>query len=86
MQLHTINEVAQQLGLSPATVRHWAYGHRSPPADFPAPIKIGRRLRFIAAEIESWIRGLQGRQVEPAVVRLARGRPRRRFKEGAGAA
>jgi predicted DNA-binding transcriptional regulator AlpA len=80
MQLLKIDEVATQLGLSRITIQHWAYGHRPAPANFPSPIRIGRQLRFVDADIVGWIRGLRGestKPTEPVPERRRRGRPRK---------
>lgn len=80
MQLLKIDEVAAQLGLSPVTIQHWAYGHRSAPANFPAPIRIGRQLRFVDVDVDGWIRGLRGEpsgSTEPVGQHRRRGRPRK---------
>lgn len=79
MQLLKIDEVAIQLGLSPITIQHWVYGHRPAPANFPAPIRIGRQLRFVDADVDGWIRALRGdpaESTEPFHERR-RGRPRK---------
>lgn len=60
MQLLTIDQIAARLGFSPVTIAHWAYGHRRAPENFPAPIHIGRQLRFVAADIDAWISALRG--------------------------
>ncbi|EQD61976.1 hypothetical protein B1A_09526 [mine drainage metagenome] len=60
MQLLTIDQIAERLGFSPVTIAHWAYGHRRAPENFPAPIHVGRQLRFVAADIDAWISALRG--------------------------
>ncbi|MGN6120562.1 MAG: helix-turn-helix transcriptional regulator [Rhodanobacter sp.] len=77
MQLLKINEVATQLGLSPITVQHWAYGHRPAPANFPEPVRIGRQLRFVDSDVDGWIRGLRGEFTESSSPQRRRGRPRK---------
>ena len=41
-----IDDVAKLIKLSPATIENWAYGRKPAPAGFPAPIKVGRLLRY----------------------------------------
>lgn len=80
MQLLKIDEVATQLGLSPVTIQHWAYGHRPAPANFPMPIRIGRQLRFVDADVDGWIRSLRGEPGGPTETldqHRRRGRPRK---------
>jgi predicted DNA-binding transcriptional regulator AlpA len=77
MQLLKIDEVATQLGLSRITIQHWAYGHRPAPAKFPSPIRIGRQLRFVSAEIDGWIRALHGETVDATELSDQRRRPGR---------
>ena len=80
MQLLKIDEVATQLGLSPVTIQHWAYGHRPAPTNFPAPVRIGRQLRFVDADVDGWISSLRGapsETTEPVGQRRRRGRPRK---------
>lgn len=85
MQLLKIDEVATQLGLSPVTIQHWAYGHRSAPANFPVPVRIGRQLRFVDSDVDGWIRGLRGEFTESASPQRRRGRPRKSKDAGTSA-
>lgn len=55
LQLETIDDVAGRTRLSPVTITHWAYGRRPAPKNFPNPIKVGRQVRYIAAQIDEWI-------------------------------
>jgi predicted DNA-binding transcriptional regulator AlpA len=75
----TIEEVALLLVLSEATVRHWSYGHRPPPKGFPRPIRIGRQLRYVAADLDAWISGICTAEatVAPEETAKKRGRPRK---------
>ena len=87
MQLKTLFEAAFKTGFALKTVEHWAYRRRSPPSGFPAPIKVGRQLRYIEEEIDAWIAAKaaarDGTTHLPTVERAAesgarrRGRPRK---------
>jgi predicted DNA-binding transcriptional regulator AlpA len=56
MQLDTISSLAGFINFSDATVANWTYGRRPPPAGFPAPIRVGRQLRYIREEVEAWLK------------------------------
>lgn len=84
-QLLSIATVAAILGFSRITVEHWAYGHRPAPDGFPSPVRIGRQLRYIDAEISNWISSfrIQEAQQPPTLTyqSLARRRPGRPQKQ-----
>lgn len=63
-QLITIDDVAQLLALSKVTVTHWSYGHRPAPESFPVPIRIGRQLRYVAEDVDTWIMAKRGLQAK----------------------
>jgi len=75
LQLLTIKQVALLLALSPVTVTHWSYGHRPAPEEFPAPIKIGRQLRYLASDIDQWIVAQRNGGPTPSVQAFALGTP-----------
>ena len=54
-----IQDVATRLNLSPVTIAHWAYRRKPAPGGFPAPIKIGNRLRWRPESIDAWLDTLQ---------------------------
>lgn len=77
--------VARLIVFSPATVANWAYRRKPAPQGFPAPVKVGRILRYRRSDIEGWIARLgMATLVEPnsdvnsdsASVKRPRGRPR----------
>lgn len=82
-QLLTIEQVALLLALSPVTVTHWSYGRRAAPKQFPAPIRVGRQLRYLETDIDRWIVARRGGDPVPPVLGCAqhaspvrrRGRP-----------
>lgn len=82
-QLLTIKQVATLLVLSPVTVTHWSYGRRPAPAKFPSPIKVGRQVRYLAADVDDWILAKCGRTptftscTDDSRARRPRGRPRK---------
>lgn len=79
-KLLTMQDIAAILALSEVTVRHWGYGHRPPPENFPQPIRVGRQLRYVADELDDWICGLRGTQAaapRQAAAGKTRGRPRK---------
>jgi predicted DNA-binding transcriptional regulator AlpA len=47
-------EVAQVLGIPQSTLRFWHWSGAAP-TDFPAPVKVGRLIRYHRPAIESWI-------------------------------
>jgi predicted DNA-binding transcriptional regulator AlpA len=59
-QLLTIEQVANVLALSSATVMNWSYGRKPAPKLFPQPIKVGNRLRYLESEVEHWIAAKSG--------------------------
>lgn len=80
-KLLTIELVALATCLSEVTIRHWAYGHRAPPAGFPKPIRVGRQIRFVEEEFNEWINAIRGAHDTPkpyvAPSAKRRGRPRK---------
>lgn len=62
MQLKTLSEAASKTGFALKTVEHWAYRRRRPPSGFPMPIKVGRQLRFIEEEIDTWIAAMAAKR------------------------
>ena len=50
----TSNQVAQLLAIPPSTLRYWTWAGCGP-KDFPAPIRVGGRLRYPKAALEAWI-------------------------------
>ena len=81
-QLLNIATVAAILGFSRITVEHWAYGHRPAPDGFPSPVRIGRQLRYIDAEIGVWIASLRFQEApKPPTLASARRRPGRPRKQ-----
>lgn len=86
--LLTCAEVATIIGFAPATVKKWVYGQNTPPADFPAALQVGGRIRYRRADIEIWIAGIPPRMLRPhpqTALPRGRGRPRKmpRMEEGA---
>ena len=49
-RLLSLADVAEFLGVPPATVYAWRYRREGPPA-----LKIGRHLRFRLEEVEAWL-------------------------------
>lgn len=64
LQLETIEDVARRTRFSPVTIAHWAYGRHAAPLNFPHPIKVGRQVRYISAQLDEWILAQAG--VAPA--------------------
>ena len=91
LRLLLIQDLADALGLSPVTVSNWAYRKKPAPAGFPAPIRIGNRLRWRAEDVQAWLDKLQMDQTQTALVistagRRGRGRPRLGAEGQGGAA
>jgi predicted DNA-binding transcriptional regulator AlpA len=88
MTLLLIQDVADRLALSPVTIAHWAYRRKPAPPGFPAPIKIGSRLRWRPEAIDAWLDSLQktAQAAEPVLQSTAqprrRGRPRKCAQQG----
>lgn len=80
-KLLTIELVALATCLSEVTIRHWAYGHRAPPAGFPKPIRVGRQIRFVEEEFNDWVDAIRGKPETSAPTVASnerrRGRPRK---------
>lgn len=79
-------DVGRLITFSQATIANWAYRRKPAPQGFPAPIKVGRILRYRRIDIERWIDNLRGGGVVSACVlgaasaeplRRPRGRPRK---------
>ena len=79
MQLITISACATKITFAQATVSNWAYGRSPAPSGFPAPLRAGRQLRYILAEVDDWISSrAAARPGQPqAAVAPARRRPGR---------
>lgn len=82
MQLFDIRRVAAAIGFSPATITHWAYRRRPAPNGFPEPIHVGRQLRYIKEEVDTWVAsraaarpGQQQNELANTTVSRRRGRP-----------
>jgi predicted DNA-binding transcriptional regulator AlpA len=43
-------ELAERLGVSVSTVRHWRYTYQGPPVQ-----KVGRSVRYDIGEVEAWL-------------------------------
>lgn len=80
------NATAGLILFSPATIANWAYGRKPAPKGFPAPIKVGRILRYRRLDLETWIANLRGGEsvlssasesnIASTTKRRPRGRPR----------
>ncbi len=66
-RLVTVEELAQWLGVPTATIYRWRYHGDGPPS-----YKVGRHVRFRAAEVEEWLTTV--RSPGDGVVRTASGR------------
>ena len=51
-------EAAALVGFSSSSVRHWTYGHKPAPTGWPAPVHVGRNIRYRRADLENWVAGL----------------------------
>ena len=49
-RLLTERELAEKLGVSVSSVRHWRYSLQGPPVR-----KVGRSVRYAEAEVEKWL-------------------------------
>ena len=47
-------QVAEQLGIPVSTLTYWAWAGTAPEG-FPVPVRIGSRLRYPKAALDSWI-------------------------------
>lgn len=45
-----VEELAETLGVPPATVRAWRYRREGPPA-----IKVGRHVKFRPSAVQAWL-------------------------------
>lgn len=81
----TIFDSAKKICLAERTVENWAYGRRPAPEGFPAPVHVGRQLRYIEAEVDAYIAALAAARLgQPALdlrgtatTRRPPGRPRK---------
>lgn len=84
--LLSITDAAKLISFATATVENWAYGRKTPPPGFPSPIKIGRLLKYRAADLIDWVTQLnahrspvtrenESRLCEELPPRRRRGRP-----------
>jgi len=79
-RLLTAEEVAERIGFSVQTVLSWAYGRKPAPLGFPRPVKISNRLRWVEADILSYIEALSVKEPTfpaPPPPKPKRGRPRK---------
>lgn len=74
--LLTADDIATLLRVRITTVYQWSSGVRNPPPGFPAPLHIGKRVRWRADEVRQWLEAC--RHAEPPAKR-GRGRPRKLF-------
>lgn len=89
-----LDAAAASLGLARTTLRRWAYQARPAPAGFPLPVRVGRLLRYRAADLAAWVNGLppahEAGQAQPSPSEATppapqRGRGRPRKNPGGGA-
>ncbi len=71
------------LGQPLNSVRRWIH---HPPAGFPKPVEIGRKITFRAAEVRRWAEGTatspsEDELTQPSQISKRRGRPRNQAKE-----
>lgn len=59
-------DVSVLVTVSVSTVRNWAYKRKPAPAGFPAPVKVGRMLRYRTADIENYVASIGGDAMPPA--------------------
>lgn len=55
MELLTADDLAQVLRVSTGVIYHWGLGTKRAPDGFPAPIKLGRLLRWRRADVQAWL-------------------------------
>lgn len=53
-----IPTAAHAIGVAARTLENWAYARSPAPHRFPPPVRVGRLLRFRAADLEHWVNGL----------------------------
>jgi predicted DNA-binding transcriptional regulator AlpA len=49
---------AAVISIGKTTLRKWAYRAQPAPPGFPAPVRVGRLLRYRLSDLESWVAGL----------------------------
>lgn len=75
--LLNFEEVARLIVFRQATIENWAYRRSPAPLGFPAPVKVGRLLRYKRSDIEGWIDKLGTSEANTDLVSKARGNRRR---------
>ena len=92
-------ETAELVGISFQQINKVIYGQRKAPQGFPAPVKVGGRIKFRRRDLDEWIDSLppMGGQQQPApepapepapapAPARPRGRPRKQPRAAGGAA
>lgn len=49
---------AAVISIGKTTLRKWAYRAQPAPPGFPAPVRVGRLLRYRLSDLEAWVAGL----------------------------
>lgn len=91
MLLLDIREAADFINFSYSIVRKWTYRQSVPPHGWPAPVKVGKSVRYRRADLENWAAGLpasplhqsvsiQAPEINPPRPRRGPGRPRKKVQ------
>jgi len=63
-----IRAAATAIGISFSVVRKWTYNQVTPPAGWPAPVKVNRSTRYRRVDLEQWLTGLAAGEPEQEIL------------------